>query len=332
MGVFLSTAFQVVAATAPPAVAGAAPAAAPLAVDIHYSAPRGCPSEGWFYADVLGRIPQARRAEPGESARRFDVVVTTAGGTSHASLEFVDAEGRTVTRELSAEDCAEVVAGISVVTAVAIDPRLGETEREAPKTSAPAAPAPRPANPPPLRAPPAAERAAPWSLGVHAGAVSDVAPVWSLAAEVFSEFPLAGAVAARLSFGFADSAEFERGDASFRFWLLEGRPQLCPFPLEAGVLRFVPCVGAELGAVHGEGHESPRVTEPAGTTGFWLAVAAVSALELEIAGPLFLELQGLVRVPLLARTYVLETPAETAFETPAVGFGAFLGLGARLGR
>ncbi|HEX6275077.1 MAG TPA: hypothetical protein VFZ53_18680, partial [Polyangiaceae bacterium] len=312
-------------------------AAAPnpvVVVDIRYRAPAECPSEEWFYGDVLGRVPSARRATPNERARRFDVTVVSEEGRHRASLEFLDAEERPVERELEAESCAEVVAGIAVVTAVAIDPRLADVERPAPEPEpVPAAKAAKAAEPSPVPSEPAAKRRSwGWSLGAHAGAVSDIAPVWSPSVEVFSQLvPNDVPLAARLTLGYADSGEFERDGAELRFWLFEGRAELCPFPLRlARGLRLLPCGGVELGAVHGEGRASPRVAEPAGTTGAWLAVGVTPAIELDVAGPFFLEAKGLVRFPLLSREYVLERPETVAHETPVLGLGAFLGAGARL--
>jgi hypothetical protein len=325
----------VVLGTPPPRLAYAASEPTPgggVVVDIRYSAPPECPSERWFSDDVLARIPSARRAAPGEQARRFDVTVTSASKKSRASLAFIDTEGRRVERQLDAESCAEVVAGIAVVTAVAIDPRLAEAERPAPDEPEPA-PAPPPSIRPAASKPSAQPRRA-WnaSLGAHLGAVSDVAPVWSPSVEVFSELaPSDAALALRLALGYADSRDFERDGATLRFWLLEGRAEVCPFPWKlGGGVRILPCAGFEAGAVHGEGRASPRVAEPAGTTGAWMAVAVGPSVELDVAGPFFVGVRGLVRLPLLSREYVLERPETEAYETPALGFGAFLALGARL--
>src|SRR5262245_34293952 len=135
MGFVLSTVLEIVRVTTSSGLVFGAQAASPppVVVDIHYDAPAECPSEAWFLSDVLARIPRARRAAPGENARPFDVTVIVDGDTRRASLEFEDAEGQRVRRELEAGDCAEVVAGIAVVTAVAIDPRLAELDRAEPE-------------------------------------------------------------------------------------------------------------------------------------------------------------------------------------------------------
>jgi hypothetical protein len=330
----LSTVLEIVAATTSPGLTFAVTPAPvlPVVVDIHYSAPAQCPNEEWFYADVLGRIPRARRAAPGEAARRFDVTVVIETGKSRAALEFVDAEGRRVQRDLEADDCAEVVAGIAVVTALAIDPRLAELDRAAPESSKPPPARERAPREEPPSETPRARRSWSWSLGAHAGAVSDVAPVWVPSIAVFSELlPSDAALTARLALGLADSGELERDGARLRFWLLHGGAELCPFTSDfASRFRLLPCAGIEVGAVHAEGLASPRLAEPSGTTDLWLAATFGPALELDLGGAFFLELQGKLRLPLLRRTYVLERPPAVAYETPALGFGVFLGLGLRL--
>jgi hypothetical protein len=106
-----------------------------------YAAQTGCPSPADFEAFVLERASRARAADTQEIAREYRVSVRTLGRTSVARLEFAAADGGTVSREVSAGDCAEAVRAIAVVTALAFDAAVAGAANGRPDPKPGAAPA-----------------------------------------------------------------------------------------------------------------------------------------------------------------------------------------------
>lgn len=313
-------------------------------VRIVYEAPPGCPTEAQFLRDVLRRVPRVHVAGDEELARRFDVTVTRVDGQSRAELEFVDSDARRARRALTAPDCDEVVASIAVVTALAIDPRLGNLHDEEPSSkstpapSAPAAPTPAPRAPahverrramPGIVAPaPERRRVGSWSLGARAGAVSDTAPRWSPEGALDAELTLVPQrVTGRLAVSYSDSGRLDEQGAQLRFWRVAGHAQICPWIVDLWQnAQWAPCAGFEVGSIHGEGERSTRLVAAKQTTALWLAATLALGVRIELTSHAVLELDGQLRAPILRRTYVVEQPLVVVYETPWLGAGLFAGI------
>lgn len=322
------------------AAAVASPALAePLAVQLEYHAPDGCPARDTFVRDVLRRVSHLALASEGEAARRFEVDVSTSPREAAARLTFVDDEGQRVEREIRSRDCNQAVSGIALVTALAIDPRLALDDSPAPESAADEEP-PRLETPSKLqptridsgvtREPPSAADTWSWTVGAEAGPVSDVAPGLTASALLFAELGPSDTLRARLSAGYADSGERAVGDGAARFRLSHGRGELCPTAAALAPLTLRPCAALELGLYHAAGSRSPRVAVPKESSTTWFAGLVALRAELALGDVLALELAGQLRAPLLRRDYVFERPETPAYRTPSLGGGVLLGAGARL--
>src|SRR5512141_197489 len=148
-------------------------------VRISYSAPAECPDQTAFEAGVSDRLSRPWKAAAGELARTIRIVVTKERGLLVARMAFTDAMGRSVSRAVSAETCDEVVSGIALVTALAIQSQVFGEEGAAPGTppastgpaAAPSAPTAMvaPARPPPASHPSALAHDVGLRFGVATG-------------------------------------------------------------------------------------------------------------------------------------------------------------------
>ncbi len=212
----------------------------PIALD--YDAPAGCPDLSAFVTRIRARTSRARMAWPGEPARSFRVKVV-AGPPARGTITVSDEHATEGARALEAASCTEVVDGLALITALAIDPEartspvLSPAPSSASASSAapalsPAPPLPRPAStisvpPPPSSSAPEDEpaRSAPettapahpsslslagrFGIGASAAVASGVGPLVLFGASPFLEArPLLGD---RLDLGIA--ASFVRADS-----------------------------------------------------------------------------------------------------------------------
>jgi hypothetical protein len=115
-----------------------------------YSAPEGCATETEFEGSVAERgghfdAPSAGSASSSD-ARELRVSIVSDAAGFHGSFQIVEAAGASSTREVHAATCQEVVAALSVVSAIALrgDDRPSETASSPAATSAPSiTPTPR---------------------------------------------------------------------------------------------------------------------------------------------------------------------------------------------
>lgn len=309
------------------------------AIRLEYEAAADCPDRAALVDAVLRRSPGVRLAANGETAPEFRVVVAREDGVSSARLTVRDGTAAPVVRELGAPECAELVASMAVVIALAIDARTA-SEPLPPREVEPIAPPPDPPRPPPVTAPaergvagnspePALPvRGSGWVLGAGASVVSDAAPTWSPGAFVFSDLGLVADLRGRVSLGYATSGELERAGATLRFSRLLTRGELCPALVQPSTaLSLRPCGGIELGSHHAEGEFSTRLEQPKSSSDLWFAGVLALRAELAVTRFLVVELEAQGRFPFLHRTYVFERPDEVAYETPRVGAGLQLGVG-----
>lgn len=222
-------------------------------VRLEYRGLEGCPDADAFRAAVAGRLTSGWEASPGELARRIDVVVSRVENGFVATIELLDAAGQRLRRAVRGHACGDVVNGIALVTALAIQSRIDEAlDRSEPAQAAgstasstqsgaavptpgsnASAPAPAPAflaAPAPVAAPasvaaPAPAPAPPAPAPPDHGAASDGASV-PLRWRVSLRAGLGTGVAPSVAPGLAAAVMLERGRARFGlslFGLTSGR-------------------------------------------------------------------------------------------------------------
>jgi hypothetical protein len=326
------------------------------AVRLNYSADAACPSAPEFESAVTARLRRGRVAPTGELAREFRVVVTQKAPKHVARLEFVDAAGITIVREVAADQCAEAVRAIALVTALAIDavvpedprpvspsptqtaPARGEPEqgsRIVPRPPRDARPAPPTERPPTSSAPRTAASPGPsapflprFELGARATLTTPKAPNPLFGAELFGALESPG-TEWLVHFGVAGErgtlVHTEPGDAQFSF--LGGRLEGCASIRLGSSFRAMPCALLEAGAVVAEGFsdESRTVVDP------WVATGPTARLAFDWGGGRAALEAGAI-FPLTSQDDTvfgdIETPQVRVHSVPTVG--AFVALGAAL--
>jgi hypothetical protein len=325
-------------------------AAAVEAVRLDYRAPVECPDALVFIERVRKRVPSARMAAPEELAREVVVVVSTDEEGFMARLDFVDVRGETITRTLSGNACDDVVSGIALVTALALEAQR-ELEGHAPEaastaapespgdapsdTETPAAPAAAPpinVNPPaaldPERVPPVPprrRRARPRFLhgaGVGGGNAWFVAP--GTPAVFDAMFRLAHtSLPGSLRAGFRGwLSAVTVGNRSANFLGYTGALEGCSVPWpRSGRVRFEPCLGTTLGVLEAEGDQSAELATAESARIFWADARGIARLRLTLTRLVELEGQGELGVPLRTHRFLFQNPEQTVFEVPRVGLG-----------
>jgi hypothetical protein len=331
-------------------------------IRIAFSAPAGCPDVTAFIDQVTARTPKARLAAEGERARTFKIVVTQEGRRARGSLAIEAPPERPSTREVTGEQCAEVISALSLITALAVDPRASTapTESLVRASALPSAPAsartaqPGPPLPPYVLLPPSAVEltalplpalptpsasARPvWAPGPHVavaldatgeGAIApDLTPGGQLGAELRWDVP--GSIVApslRVSALVVPSGEVHRGPAFAQFTWIAGRIEGCPltFTLSAE-LAVSPCVIVDGGVLRAQGGKRHAAT----TTRVrpWIAPGLLGRLQWRLVGPLSLELEAGATFPLVRDTFYV-APDFILQGTPAAGALAAGGVSVR---
>jgi hypothetical protein len=114
-------------------------------VRIEFHAPSGCPGESAFLDQVRARTSKSRPAAAGERARTFTITVTQRGSRILGLLKIEDPPAPPAVREVSGEECSEIVSALALITALAVDPHAST----APAARLSTAPPPQPAAPSP---------------------------------------------------------------------------------------------------------------------------------------------------------------------------------------
>jgi hypothetical protein len=320
---------------------GEEPAPKPATGDIAltYSAPAECPDDEAFRQEVRARVTGDWEAPPGELARRITVSVVFRGDHYRAAIEFLNSQGDKVTRSVAGKSCPDVVTGMALVTALAIQSRVDEALEESEPESPPAAaPMPSVATPPPALSQAEPVSVAPPSrthlrFGAAAVVATGVGPEPSFGPAFFFVFEWDGprlGVAGELLLSGSVLAEGVR--AQFR--RLAVRAEGCPWSGSAGVLTFEPCAFFEVGSLRGDGTlDPPRVIRESGGASPWLAPGVLLRLVTSF-GPMLVTLDGSARFPLVRQEFGVVAAGDPepfpVYRVPWVAFGASLGLGIRL--
>jgi hypothetical protein len=345
--------------TAPPPSVAAPGATLPERILLRYRSAPGCPREPAFRAEFRARTARAVLVGDAEAGGRiFVVTVSGEGGRIAGRVELTRADGSTAMREVSGQNCSEVVSALSLIAALSVDPqatagpvsRADEEGAEPPRATASlgaasGAPAPnlaearRPetaseaANDGSPRGTPPTVDATPWRFGAGAqgGMVSGILPGVAFAATGFVEAKRRAdslfAATFRLSAtgSVSGSIEAERGRARFQWGALAF--QGCPLSLPMGrSIHGIPCVLAEGGLLAGQGS---GVSQPAGGTRRWLALGALLRVQWTPSERFFIEMEGGVRAPLERPRFVFDLGGRTeeVNRVRALGGEMSLGLG-----
>jgi hypothetical protein len=292
---------------------------------VDYEAPAACPDGRAFEGQIRAR--SSRIALRADAATVIRVIVETAGGPTQQ--RHVDGS------------CADVVAALGLIAALALDPMASTST--APTPTAPAADAtsakpeePKPAPTAPATPPPAkgTERAAPasdelppgaelakhdwrWSMGAGVGVTGGVATAPLVSVPLFVDVAQVSrglvSPAFRLRF---ERASTDQGGASFTW--TAGSLEGCPFALVGGPLRVWPCARVEAGTLSatGDAAHSKSAARP------WLSVGAVARARLSVVGGLFVELEGEAFAPFVRDRFYLEPDTTVHRATPVAVAGA----------
>jgi hypothetical protein len=243
--------------------------------------------------------------------------------------------------------CADVVAALSLIAALALDPTASTspaptppptptpTEAAGTKPEAAKPPATAPAAPPSKtgeHAAPASDELPPeaelakhdwrWSIGAGAGLTGGVATALLVSVPVFVDV-------AQVSRGLASPAlrlRFEHASADeggARFTWTTGSLDGCPIAVATGPVRMWPCARIAAGtlAATGDVAQARSAGRP------WLSAAAVARVRVSLVGGLFLEVEGEVLAPFVRDRFYLE-PDATVHRATAVAAGGAAALGA----
>jgi hypothetical protein len=296
------------AASAPCWLVGAAHAE-PSSLELSYSAPAECPGADAL-REAVGKLVTQQPSKP------LVVRVTIALDGARYVASIAPSDGSE--RQLSGATCAEVVEAVSVVLALATNPRSSQAEAAEPAEPAPApapptpassSPPPAPAQPPAPPAPPAPlttparSRREPLKLVTGAAFVSDLG---ALPPPAFGVAARAGLASGAWSASGAGTYFFTRhgtlasdsgkgGD--FSLWSAAG---LGCGALYRRALRVELCAGAEVGHIQGQGFGlPPGANKRVGSV--WAALLAGPELAFSVAEPLRLRLGLAAAVPMAGR-------------------------------
>ncbi len=96
------------------------------AVRIDYVAPAACPSSDDFQTQVADRAPHAHFADEGARARTLVVRVTARRGGFHGTLVVRELDGTQAARSVDASTCPQLVTGLALIAALAVDSKPSE--------------------------------------------------------------------------------------------------------------------------------------------------------------------------------------------------------------
>src|ERR1700690_2976479 len=90
-------------------------------VSIKYEPPPSCPTQERFLAQVGSRISVPWLAEKTELARPIRITLEPLGREFIARMKYTDNSGQEIVRLVRAPNCEQAVAGIALVTSIAIE-------------------------------------------------------------------------------------------------------------------------------------------------------------------------------------------------------------------
>lgn len=293
------------------------------AVRFQYDAPAACPDATSFTARVRQRTTRGREAVAGELARSFNVRVASDPRGFVGAIEFLDDAGAQVSRRVRGEQCEAVVDSLALITALALDATLHEEEPPEAQPAGPtkpvvvepvpaAVPARVVASPgPPLR--PAERWLRSARIGVSAGYDTDIeAPRFGLLGQLDwrSNWSL------RFAPHFASSESTVDAGRRAELRIVGLESSVCYGLLRSDDFMVSPCVGLDLGSLRAEGQKSEQLPTASGDSIFWASAGPELRLAWEPELPFWLELQGALGFPLVARRFTFHAPPAPVYEVP----------------
>jgi hypothetical protein len=320
-----------------------ASAAGPARPYLRYVAPEECPGVDEYLQRVEQRLGSNWESALVDFAARLEVTLTERQGRYDGSVEFVTTQGERFTRSVSGRFCAEVVEGISLMTALAVRSRGGSDGTEKPvahpspdpsdsQVRAPApeiALAPSPASDltPRTASKPREAKHLRLRAGARVFVSTGIGPDAALGVGAFSALELGKSVIA-IGADVASANNVESKDTHADFRLTTFRLEACPWAI--GVSHWAtiePCLLGELGAFRAAARVAPpRVTLSEPATVSWGAIGAVARLVLHFR-PGFAEVGVFARAPLRRERFYVEAEDQVVFRIPAVSGGAHTALG-----
>jgi hypothetical protein len=280
------------------------------AARIDYRVPSSCPAASDFLAGVSARTARLR-AVTAREAETVTVRVQKDGDGFRGTLVMGQA-----TREVTGGSCAEVVGALGLVLALAVD-----TEA----VPAPSPPTPRAPPEPEKPAAPPHKNATSFAGGLGGGVTSGIAPDPMFSPNAFLELRLAGQgywePALRLSGTRAASGAFEvPGGGSARLTWIAGALDGCPVRFAWQNASAAPCLRIGAGFLSGSGD---GVAHPRDDIRAWLDAGAVARIEIAVAHPIFLDLEGGAAVALTRPRFHFDVPDATIHQpAPVYGLAA----------
>ncbi len=303
-----------------------------LPVQVETRVPPGCVDT--FADDLARRAGRVRLAPDAATRVRVRVEVQPGGYRGEGGLAE---EAGTTRRALEGATCEEVVDGLAMVAALAMDPQADTSPRALdagapPEAAADAdrgltAPRPEagtqaePADAGARAAPPDAGQSGGWSWAVGANAeMSSVVPSpevgFGAFVEVLAEGPGLWTPAFRGRALLSLAANVGSAAGSGRFQWAFVTLDACPVHLRLGTFfSAAPCLGMDLGGIlaRGEGGAVASVEE----TRPWLALRTFGRLALHPLRWARIELEGGPVVPFVREEFVFQ-PSPTVFRSPAL--------------
>jgi len=309
-------------------------AAAEEAVRFQYTAPSDCPNAESFAAQVRKRTARGRLADPGELARTFTVKLESDAKGFWGSIELLDDAGTKVARHLHGEQCEAVVSSLALITALALDATLRQTEETSPPPSARQVPLPpAPVSPigtaaaPLPPAPKAAGRPRTRArVGVSFGYDGSI---HALPFALLGQLDWRGGFALRLAAHYAkDDFVVDSGrSAELRQAGLE--TSACPWRLAARALALAPCVAFDLGTLRVQGLKADKLTSASAKTILWAGVGTELRLAWEPELPVWIELHGRAEFPLISHQFKFIHPSADVLTVPRFSGAAGVAAGVR---
>ncbi|AKU94862.1 hypothetical protein AKJ09_01526 [Labilithrix luteola] len=314
-------------------------------VTLAYSAPRTCPSR----VELLGRItqytPHFRLAAEGEDARHFDIRIAREGRAWVGAFDVGEGTGP---RSIRGETCDDVVLGLVVAVATALDPHAGlppETAEKEANVEVREEPPSEPEPAPPVSVPPPrpSERSRPapappprpvvFAVGLYGGvngAVSSTLGVFGAFAEASFEPPFARLSWLRPTIRLGAKQSLPRtasvGDSEASVWWTAGALELCPARVTVvDRLTSELCFGTDVGALSA----MPKGGAEGGTTRrLWLDYGAALGFRWQMRAHAFAFADLGAWIPLTRDRLRLE-PDGVVTEAPRFGISAEFGGGWR---
>jgi hypothetical protein len=306
------------------AVVGAAFAqGSTLPVQVETQVPAGCVDA--FAEDLARRAGRVRIAA--EAGTHVRARVEAQPGGYRGEVELAEEAG-TTRRALEGATCEEVIDGLAMVAALAVDPQA-DTSPRAPDAGgtldatadADSGLTPPPADLEPDAAPLDAGQSGGWSWAVGANAeMASVVPSPELGFGAFLEVRAEGpgfwtpAFRGRALLSLAANVASASGSGRFQWAFVT--LDACPLHLRLGTFfSAAPCMGMDLGGIlaRGEGGTVASVEE----TRPWIALRTFVRLALHPLRWARIELEGGPVVPFLREEFVFQ-PSPTVFRSPAL--------------